>query len=84
MAKANKQTWDDSHRHLDTTYKIEDIRTRVDLIQKLFYEYLIETIRAGIDTPVSFRTLEIGCGGARVSVYLARNGADAAMRYKGT
>jgi ubiquinone/menaquinone biosynthesis C-methylase UbiE len=71
-----KDNWSKSYESLDTTYETKDISTRVDLCQKLGYEFVLENIQKRINTSNSYKTLEIGCGGARVSVYLAQKGAN--------
>ena len=76
MKKGNFiQNWDVSYEELATTYNDDHIQSRDDLLQLLEYEYVYEDIIKNIKKPIhEIKTLEIGCGGARVSVYLAKKG----------
>ncbi len=69
------EKWDDGYAHLRTTYNDSDIQGRDDFVQLLHYECVYEDIVRYIGKqPSEIRTLEVGCGGARVSVYLAKKG----------
>jgi ubiquinone/menaquinone biosynthesis C-methylase UbiE len=77
MSKGNKtQNWNNEYKHLEVTYKDKEINNRNDFVLDMLYELIIETISNKINIFKSFKTLECGCGGARISVYLAKHGAD--------
>ena len=71
------QEWDRDYRNHEVTYEDKNINNRTDFVLNMLYELTYETISSKIDVLQSFKTLECGCGGARVSVYLAKRGAQA-------
>ena len=76
MAKGNyAENWNKDYQPLTTTFRGNEIKSRDDFYQKLGYEYTYEDIVKNIKKPLhEIRVLEIGCGGARTSVYLAGRG----------
>lgn len=77
MAKGNyAENWDKDYKPLTVTYGGSDeIKSRDDFYQKLGYEYTYEDIVRNIKKPAhEIKVLEVGCGGARTSVYLASKG----------
>ena len=60
---------------LNTTFTSDEIKSRDDFYQQLGYEYILEDILKYVNKPINkIKTLEVGCGGARNSVFLASKG----------
>ena len=69
--------WDHSYEPLGSTYNDGEIKSRDDFYQLLGYHYTYEDIVRYVNKPVhEIRTLEVGCGGARTSVFLAKKGMN--------
>jgi SAM-dependent methyltransferase len=74
--KGNKiENWDSSYQHLPTTYS-EKHDTPSNMSNIIGYEFVHEDIQRYLGTRENLKILEIGCGGARTSVYLAKRGYD--------
>lgn len=75
-AKGNfVQNWNQDYQFLASTYNDSEIKSRDDFYQKLGYNYVFEDIIKNVNKPLDqIRTLEVGCGGARTSVFLAKKG----------
>lgn len=72
--KGNKiSNWNLSYEYLPTTYSVE-LDTPSNMVNVIQYEFVLEDIRRYLGPKESLRILEVGCGGARTSVYLARRG----------
>ncbi|RJP24826.1 MAG: class I SAM-dependent methyltransferase [Deltaproteobacteria bacterium] len=74
--KGNRvENWNVSYEQLGTTYResIEDIG---DLVNNLQYEFVLEDIVRFLPSSREGKVLEVGCGGARTSLYLANRGFD--------
>lgn len=67
--------WQKAYQNFESTYK-ETIENPIDLSEKCSRELLLEDIRQYLTTINNPKVLECGCGGARNSVYLAKNGFD--------
>jgi len=71
MQKGNIiENWDVSYKNLNVTYT-ESINNPTDLSMVSLYQYVYEDIVKYLPNYESARILECGCGGARVSLYLA-------------
>lgn len=87
--KGNKiENWNNDYSTLDTTYSAE-LNTPVALITAIQNEFVCEDILNYLSNNRSTKILEVGCGGARTSVYLGTVGftnltvsdnADGALR----
>ncbi len=74
--KGNKiENWNTDYEHFKTTYS-EKIDTPANLVNNLQFEFVLEDIERFLPSPRECKILEVGCGGARTSLYLARRGFD--------
>ena len=74
--KGNKvENWNTDYEHLKTTYS-ENIDTPANLVNNLQFEFVLEDIERFLPSPRERKVLEVGCGGARTSLYLSRRGFD--------
>lgn len=74
--KGNKiENWNTDYEHLKTTYS-ENIDTPANLVNNLQFEFVLEDIERFLPSPREKKVLEVGCGGARTSLYLSRRGFD--------
>lgn len=74
--KENKiANWNADYEHFKTTYS-ENIDTPANLVNNLQFEFVLEDIERFLPSPRERKVLEVGCGGARTSLYLARRGFD--------
>ena len=67
--------WDTDYKNLPTTYA-EHCEAPSDVAVQLLYSNVFEDIHACLKNPDNARVLEVGCGGARGSLYLALRGLD--------
>jgi len=77
MKKGNrKDNWNKQYESNELTFvDYENINTRDDFIMSLGYEYTFEFITKNINKPIKdIKVIEVGCGGARTSVFLASKG----------
>jgi 2-polyprenyl-3-methyl-5-hydroxy-6-metoxy-1,4-benzoquinol methylase len=75
--KENKvENWNSAYQGLRTTYS-EELNTPANLVNRLQYEFVAEDIERFLPSREGCRVLEVGCGGARTSLYLALRGYDA-------
>lgn len=65
--------WNKDYQELKETYD-ESANTPVSLLTLIQNEFVLEDIQRYLGTKENLQILEIGCGGARTSVYLARRG----------
>ena len=74
--KGNKiENWNTDYEHFKTTYS-ENMDTPANLVNNLQFEFVLEDIERFLPSPRERKVLEVGCGGARTSLYLARRGFD--------
>jgi 2-polyprenyl-3-methyl-5-hydroxy-6-metoxy-1,4-benzoquinol methylase len=74
--KGNRiENWEHQYKPLEVTYT-EETDTPVDLEQMYSYQFVHEHIVNHLHDSQSAKILEVGCGGARNALYLARQGFD--------
>ena len=72
--KGNKvENWNNDYSTLGTTYSSE-LNTPVALLTAIQNEFVCEDILKYLSNNRSAEVLEVGCGGARTSVYLGKVG----------
>jgi 2-polyprenyl-3-methyl-5-hydroxy-6-metoxy-1,4-benzoquinol methylase len=70
------ENWDNSYSNLKTSYS-EEINTLSILSNNVGWELTLQSIRAYLpNNSDTIKVLEVGCGGARTSLYLAQRGFD--------
>jgi len=69
------ENWDESYASLKTTYS-EDSDTPGNLVNKVQFEFVHEDLQKYLLNKNNAKILEVGCGGARTSLYLAKRGFD--------
>lgn len=67
--------WNSSYENLPTTYSTS-FDTPSNIANIIQHEFVLEDIKRNLPERSDLRILEVGCGGARTSVFLARNGYD--------
>ena len=67
--------WDTDYKNLPSTYA-ERSETPSDVAVHLLYANVYGDIHAYLKNPTNAKVLEVGCGGARGSLYLALRGFD--------
>jgi cyclopropane fatty-acyl-phospholipid synthase-like methyltransferase len=76
--KGNKiENWNSQYKELATTYT-EKAVTPGELANYIGEQFVYEDLLKYLRDPKNAKTLEIGCGGARTSVYLASKGMNVA------
>jgi 2-polyprenyl-3-methyl-5-hydroxy-6-metoxy-1,4-benzoquinol methylase len=76
ITKGNRiENWTASYEQLPTTYS-EKLSTPADLANLCQFEFVYEDIRKFLPDVPNPRVLEVGCGGARTSLYLAKRGIN--------
>jgi ubiquinone/menaquinone biosynthesis C-methylase UbiE len=78
MSKGNfKEKWNEQYENnkISVFVDFDNIQTRDDFVMSLGFEYAFEFIIKNIDKPIKdIKVIEVGCGGARNSVFLASKG----------
>lgn len=69
------ENWDDSYREFATTYS-EKIVNPANLAMNIGYEMVYNDIQKYLPHYSNSKVLEVGCGGARTSLFLALRGFD--------
>jgi 2-polyprenyl-3-methyl-5-hydroxy-6-metoxy-1,4-benzoquinol methylase len=69
------ENWDDSYKNFKTTYT-EQPRTPAALVNYLQFQFVHEDIIRYLSGKEKVRIVEVGCGGARTSLFLASRGFD--------
>ena len=69
------EVWDEGYKSLDVTYT-ESEDTPGNISQLYSYEFVLEDIIHYLPDHKNAKILEVGCGGARNSLYLALRGYD--------
>jgi 2-polyprenyl-3-methyl-5-hydroxy-6-metoxy-1,4-benzoquinol methylase len=67
------ENWDASYKDLGVTYS-ETPRTPGQLVNLVQFEFVLEDLRKYLPDAPHAKVIEVGCGGARTSLYLARRG----------
>jgi 2-polyprenyl-3-methyl-5-hydroxy-6-metoxy-1,4-benzoquinol methylase len=67
------KNWDNDYHELKETYD-ENAFAITNLLTLIQNEFVLEDIQKYLGAKESLKILEVGCGGARTSVYLARRG----------
>ena len=65
--------WNSSYVNLPTTYSTS-FDTPSNIVNIVQHEFVLEDIKKYLQPNSDLKILEVGCGGARTSVFLARNG----------
>ena len=74
--KGNKiENWNVAYEQFKTTYS-EKMDNVANLVNNLQYGFVLEDIERYLPSPREGKVLEVGCGGARTSLYLALRGFD--------
>jgi SAM-dependent methyltransferase len=75
-SKGNKiENWEESYKELKTTYT-ENPKTPGELSNYLQAQFVWEDIKDCLGDSKNIKVLEVGCGGARTSLFLSRNGMN--------
>lgn len=70
------QKWDSAYSNLQTTFVLGRYDIREYFILNMLYQYVLEDVKQYISPDVNgLRVVEVGCGGARISCFLATQGA---------
>jgi len=69
------ENWDDSYKEFDITYS-EEIVSPANLSNNVQYQMVYEDIQKYLLNDNTAKILEVGCGGARTSLFLALRGFD--------
>ena len=74
--KGNKiENWEQDYKPLKTTYT-EVVINPSQFDEACGYEYILEDIERYLSNAKGAKIIEVGCGGARTSTFLARRGYD--------
>lgn len=65
--------WNSSYENLPTTYSTS-FDTPSNIANIIQHEFVLEDVKKYLQPNSDLKILEVGCGGARTSVFLARNG----------
>ena len=75
MSKKERENWDTGYKDLSVTY-VKSLQNPGDLEQMWHYKVVYNYIANYLTNIKNPKIIEVGCGGARNSLYLALQGLD--------